>query len=65
MRVVARAEDGVVEAIDLPGAPFVLGVQWHPERTEDPDLGLGVFKAIVQAARNRMETRDPTGAPTR
>lgn len=27
----ARAEDGVVEAIESPGRPFVIGVQWHPE----------------------------------
>lgn len=28
----AWAADGVVEAIELPDAPFVLGVQWHPEK---------------------------------
>lgn len=27
----ARANDGVVEAIELPDRPFVIGVQWHPE----------------------------------
>jgi len=27
----ARAEDGVVEAIEAPDRPFVVGVQWHPE----------------------------------
>jgi|UPI00047B3FB8 putative glutamine amidotransferase len=42
LRVVARStEDGVVEAIEggqdqqNPDAHFVLGVQWHPERTYD------------------------------
>lgn len=39
LRVSARSpEDGVVEAVEnTPGAPggFVLGVQWHPERTYD------------------------------
>ena len=30
LRVVARAEDGLVEGIELPGEP-VVGVQWHPE----------------------------------
>ncbi|CAN7251513.1 gamma-glutamyl-gamma-aminobutyrate hydrolase family protein [Mesorhizobium caraganae] len=29
--VSARASDGVVEAIEAPGRPFVIGVQWHPE----------------------------------
>ncbi|MEE8724307.1 MAG: gamma-glutamyl-gamma-aminobutyrate hydrolase family protein [Atopobiaceae bacterium] len=29
----AEATDGMPEAIELPGARFVLGVQWHPECT--------------------------------
>jgi len=39
LRISARSpEDGVIEAVEnVPGAPggFVLGVQWHPERTYD------------------------------
>ncbi|GAB7006435.1 gamma-glutamyl-gamma-aminobutyrate hydrolase family protein [Nocardioides sp. AN3] len=37
--VTGRTEDGVVEAIELPGRP-VLGVQWHPEwmKSTDPTL---------------------------
>jgi putative glutamine amidotransferase len=35
MRVVARAADGIVEAIELADpARFALGVQWHPERLD-------------------------------
>jgi len=35
LRVVARAADGIVEAIESSApARFVLGVQWHPERME-------------------------------
>ena len=41
--------DGVVEALELPGDDFVLGVQWHPEKTLD-DLRL--FSALVDAARS-------------
>ncbi len=29
--VSARAQDGTIEAIELDGHPFALGVQWHPE----------------------------------
>ena len=32
--VVAWAPDGVVEAIEAPEGPFLLGIQSHPERLE-------------------------------
>ena len=51
LRVVAVADDGVIEAIDDPGRRFYLGVQWHPERTGDVSLGAGVFARLVEAAR--------------
>ena len=44
----AEAEDGIVEALELPGRPFVIGVQWHPERDYPGNEQL--FKAFVQAA---------------
>lgn len=31
LRVAARAADGVIEAVVLPGTSFIVGVQWHPE----------------------------------
>ncbi len=50
--VSARSEaDEVVEAIEAPDRPFVLGVQWHPEglwREEDGFHPL--FEALVKAA---------------
>jgi putative glutamine amidotransferase len=51
--VTARAADGVVEAIELPAAPFVLGVQWHPEEAMDQRP----FDALVAAARTYAEER--------
>lgn len=41
------ADDGAIEAVELPGADFVLAVQWHPEERLD-DLRL--FAAVVAAA---------------
>ena len=36
--VSGRAEDGVVEAVEDPSCPFVLGVLWHPEEDEKSQL---------------------------
>lgn len=52
--VTARAPDGVIEAIEHPARPFVVGVQWHPERMVDRQAGQQrLFEALVEAARNR------------
>ena len=44
-------DDGVVEALELPGRRFVLGVQWHPEaRMDGPDhLLFTAFRAALGA----------------
>lgn len=48
----ALSPDGVIEAAELPGHPFFLGVQWHPERLWDHDEAqFNLFKAFVDACR--------------
>src|SRR5437764_10419587 len=48
--VEAVAPDGQVEAVRLPGARFVVGVQWHPEykALENP-FSRALFSAFAQA----------------
>lgn len=55
LRATAWAGDGTVEAVELPGEAFVLGVQWHPELDVDDDR---LFVALVQAAA-RQRSPDP------
>jgi putative glutamine amidotransferase len=54
MAVSARAPDGVVEAIEMDGHPFALGVQWHPEvlASRDPRQA-AILRGFVLAARER------------
>jgi putative glutamine amidotransferase len=65
LRAVARAEDGLIEAVEpgpseLGGLPgFVLGVQWHPEQGEDMRL----FGALTSAAAERAAARARVLAP--
>jgi len=47
-----RAEDGIIEAIEIPSHPFAIGVQWHQEAFALEDHpGNSIFKAFVEASR--------------
>ena len=49
--IIARSDDGVIEGIIDPKRRFYVGVQWHPERTEAAETGLGVVRRLVEASR--------------
>ena len=44
-------EDKLVEAVELPGEPYVLGVLWHPEE----DGASRVIASLVHAARTKAQ----------
>ena len=52
----ARADDGLIEAISVDGAPgFALGVQWHPEwQVADSATSMAIFGAFGDACRIRQ-----------
>jgi putative glutamine amidotransferase len=49
LRVVARARDGVVEAVEHPARDFCIGVQWHPEKLP-VEANRWLFGGLVAAA---------------
>jgi putative glutamine amidotransferase len=59
LRVVAHSADGVIEAVELKAAerlPFLLSVQFHPERLIDSDaLFLQLFSSFVAASHRRRQ----------
>jgi putative glutamine amidotransferase len=66
LRARAWADDGLVEAVEAPDYPWVMGVQWHPERGEaemekdrrNPDRRL--FWAFTEACREYGRDRIPS-----
>lgn len=54
--VTGRAADGAVEAVELAGHEFVLGVQWHPEQDLARDE-VRLFAALVAAATADRSTQ--------
>jgi len=63
-RVSAVAEDGVAEALELPGPRFAVGVQWHPEsmETEHRRRLFGGFLAACREARQEADGAPAAGA---
>jgi putative glutamine amidotransferase len=61
LRVAARSPDGVVEGVDAPGRPFMVGVQWHAEclagRSGERALFAGLVRAAGRYARSRNARR--------
>jgi len=56
--ITAAAPDGVIEAIEFPGATFAIGVEWHPERMPDDESQRQLFRSLVSAARTALRKEE-------
>jgi putative glutamine amidotransferase len=55
LRVVAQAPDDTIEAVEMPGNPGLMAVQWHPELTAGQDpLQQKLFENLINAAIKRI-----------
>ncbi len=52
LKAIAFSADNIIEAIWMEDYPFLLGVQWHPERMED-DFSGRIFRAFAEACAVR------------
>lgn len=59
LRICAVSDDGYTEAVFLPGHPFFVGVQWHPEHMVRTDASAAkLFEKFVKcAAEYSVRTR--------
>jgi len=53
LAAMAFAPDGLVEAVYMPQAHYVLGVQWHPERLEKDAASRALFSDFVCACTSQ------------
>ncbi|MBC2105966.1 gamma-glutamyl-gamma-aminobutyrate hydrolase family protein [Listeria booriae] len=64
LHVSAVAPDGVIEAIEKPGAPFVIGVQWHPELIAETHIGMQrLFQEFIKSAEHSAIKQFYNAAP--
>jgi putative glutamine amidotransferase len=63
LKVVARDQFGIVQAIERPGCPFLMGVQWHPEYLVFNRSQQRLFAGLVDAARQPQGRDEDEPAP--
>jgi CTP synthase len=56
-------KDELAEMIELPGHPWFVACQFHPEFTSTPRYGHPLFNAFIGAAMSRAGERDATAEP--
>jgi putative glutamine amidotransferase len=49
----AQASDGVIEAWEVPGKYFCMGIQWHPEQLIKQEEHKRIFEAFIDAAKSK------------
>lgn len=57
LAVTAKSEDGVIEAIEATDRPWMIAVQWHPERSFDDPSNKRLIEAFVRAAADHATQR--------
>lgn len=56
LEVTARAEDGMIEALESDSERFILLVQWHPECTAyKNEVSQGIFNAFVNSIKTNRK----------
>lgn len=65
LRIAARDDGGMVQAIERVRDPFALGVQWHPEHLIYARRQRAIFRALVGAARARRAGQTQIDAASR
>lgn len=55
--LVARESNGVVQALELTTAAFVMGIQWHPEYLPQIETQQRLFRELIKAAARTPDQR--------
>jgi putative glutamine amidotransferase len=63
LKVTARCpQDGVIEAVEGTGQNYLVGVQWHPERSRDMPAARALFRSFVHEASFHQAEADQLSA---
>ncbi len=58
LEVVAKSDDGIIEAVYAPNQTYAVGTQWHPERLASADeKNQSLFNDLISAAKNYADKK--------
>lgn len=55
--IFALSDDNIIEGFYKSGYPFLVGVQWHPERMPDDELSMKILELFVKTAEQEKNKR--------
>ncbi len=55
LKITAMTDDGIVEAIEGVDDRFILGLQWHPERSDDEQQRKMIFDRFIDECKKNTE----------
>ncbi|HXW66952.1 MAG TPA: CTP synthase [Thermoplasmata archaeon] len=62
LAITGMSVDGRVEVVEVPGHPFFVGVQFHPEFLSRPESPHPLFRGLIRAALARQEVASSVAA---
>jgi len=62
LRFSGLSVDDLVETVELPGHPWYLATQFHPEFTSNPRDGHPLFRSFIAAVRKHCAGQFPEAA---
>lgn len=61
LKVSARSEEGIIEGLEDTSGRWIVGVQWHPERTPDSPESQAIFRSFIGQADEYKKGRTVCG----
>jgi len=58
LTITAKSPDGIIEGIEKSDHPYAVGVQWHPEYLTEDESQMNLFRGLIKAAKEGMESSE-------
>ncbi len=61
LKVVSKSSDGIIEAVESADDRWIVGIQWHPERSPELEESQALFRTFVEKASAYKQEKESCG----